>query len=733
MPFYSHSDKTLLSSHCYAVAEKAKNLVSSIHGVDADAAFWAGLFHDTGKLNPYYQVAFTTGRGPRDAPPSKYIPMHAPFSAFATENYLQLGNKQTIAKAVSCIHGHHSRLAKEPYRLDDYRGSDAKHKVKIVLDEIESRLPDFWKEVSQMAPTLQENIDDAAKLKWREGMRYLITTTKDTGPALFFEMGVLFSALLQADRGSFGPWETPHFDVRLDTNILIAKDKKDPLDNMRSTFQSDLAKRNDFLGQVMVLEAPTGIGKTKLFLDITNKLSKQRKLERVYYFSPLLALTDDFEKKLSKAVGPLSTEVLVYNHIFKGTLQAKEEQRLASERATSKDEVTEMEEEYEELGWNFKVESFNKKFIVTTTQRLLLTLFSNYHKDKLKLLSLKNSILILDEVQMIPRALLPATVELLSMFAKRAGSVVLLVSATVPAALAGYQRLQTSTQLQEEYLSKTKKRVLYLPDAPLSVNGNKALIMLNTRKKAFEYAKKAGCDFYITSGIRKADRMGVIDTLNKTANARVVATQVIEAGVDISFDAVYRELAPLDSIVQVMGRLNREAKEEDAVLTVFNKDNNPVPYGNLEFELSKKFFEKHQETNSMALLHHLRNSYYPELDNRNKTMQEDIQELDGYICEQRFSEVYQFVRRRIGEESYSVYVPRTEIALSRLISAFLDKRRLPLNELNSISANFPASASKKHKDIFDKRLTEHGIYAPREGTLNEFYDERFGLDIWLGK
>ena len=45
----------------------------------------------------------------------------------------------------------------------------------------------------------------------------------------------------------------------------------------------------------MVLKAPTGIGKTKIFLDIVNRLSQKRAFERVFYFSPLLALTEDFE------------------------------------------------------------------------------------------------------------------------------------------------------------------------------------------------------------------------------------------------------------------------------------------------------------------------------------------------------------------------------------------------------------------------------------------------------
>ena len=66
----------------------------------------------------------------------------------------------------------------------------------------------------------------------------------------------------------------------------------------------------------------------------------------------------------------------------------------------------------------------------------------------------------------------------------------------------------------------------------------------------------------------------------------LVSTQVVEAGVDISFSEIYREVAPLDNIIQVMGRLNREGNDNNALLSIFQSDNDHRPYSEVEYNES---------------------------------------------------------------------------------------------------------------------------------------------------
>ena len=109
----------------------------------------------------------------------------------------------------------------------------------------------------------------------------------------------------------------------------------------------------------------------------------------------------------------------------------------------------------------FERESFNKELIITTTQRLLMVLYSNEPADKEKLLSFKNSFLIIDEVQTIPKVLLPNFISLLKALTEKYNSKILLVSATIPDELQGLPKLATPKEVEDQYLQMTAKRIEY--------------------------------------------------------------------------------------------------------------------------------------------------------------------------------------------------------------------------------------------------------------------------------
>jgi CRISPR-associated endonuclease/helicase Cas3 len=169
-------------------------------------------------------------------------------------------------------------------------------------------------------------------------------------------------------------------------------------------------------------------------------------------------------------------------------------------------------------------------------------------------------------------------------------SKILLVSATIPFELSSLPEIKIPDSLVKSYLDKTQKKILFIENLTLSNifdREKRILIMANTRKKTANIFNRIKCQqkeenveedsknsneqkvlYYMSTGIRKKDRIRIIDQLTQSKNQQekqenrkgviVVSTQVIEAGVDISFSHIYREAAPLDSIVQVMGRLNRE-------------------------------------------------------------------------------------------------------------------------------------------------------------------------------
>ena len=158
--------------------------------------------------------------------------------------------------------------------------------------------------------------------------------------------------------------------------------------------------------------------------------------------------------------------------------------------------------------------------------------------------------------------------------------------------------LNTPDEVKESYLRLTSKRIEFkaasdvLLEVPGLVSNERVLFMVNTRRKARKLYEdisrlKSGV-VYLSSGIKKCARKKAVEDLHSSGTATVVSTQVMEAGVDVSFTRMYREVAPLDNIVQAMGRLSREGEVAEPVLSVFHLDDDYRPYSELEMNLSKQ-------------------------------------------------------------------------------------------------------------------------------------------------
>jgi CRISPR/Cas system-associated endonuclease/helicase Cas3 len=207
---------------------------------------------------------------------------------------------------------------------------------------------------------------------------------------------------------------------------------------------------------------------------------------------------------------------------------------------------------------------------------------------------------------------------------------------------------------------------------------------------------------------------------------------VLEAGVDVSFAEVYREVAPLDNIVQVMGRLNREGEAKNPKLYIFQKDLDHLPYSELEYQESLKILKKVK--NSKELYDKL-DSYYERVSAKNVQNANRIEELDRLIHDMDFEGVSRFVNNHVfADEGHSMIVPETEQDLKRISEALkstqkIDKRSF--KSYSSLTANIPASSLKIVRDYLDQELLEKGILIPKEGCLQDVYDVEVGLDKWI--
>ncbi len=719
--FLSHpieDEKHSLVNHLLDVGRTSKEIFSQTNFLNTSLPFYSGLLHDIGKINPFYQKMFHETKNRKQVEEKMletYVQEHSRFSAWAADKLLQKSglDYDTVEKIMVLIYGHHSKIRKNLGKIS--RGT----KFTVTQNAIALALSDFSSQISGN-PELSKLNWDSCSEKFSRPMNFDVELKSKNSPDDYLEMSCAFSCLLQADRGSFESWYVPNFDLKLQTQSLISDS---PLGKIRTDFQKQVMDNFDEAQGISIINAPTGIGKTKVFLDIINQYSENKDVERIFYFSPLLALTEDFESKIASVISKNQQEdILIYNHLYSGSLQDKREE--GETRISNR--------------WIFENESFNKKFVITTTQRLLMTIYSNKSRDKMKMASFRNSVLIVDEVQTIPKSILSNLKEIFKKMNQYMGTKFILVSATIPHEISDIKRVELSSETLRDYLSQTKKQISLQPLDVKTIPIKKTLVMANTRKKAVQLYSEVNQEhqdkkiIYISTGIRKKDRVRIIKDLPKICEYALVATQVVEAGVDIDFSHVFREQAPLDNLIQVMGRLNREGKNPEAKLVIYPTDGNPIPYSPLEFQVTQ---EKILGITNSVQIYDILDQYYSEISKRNTSNSEATEELERLIARMDFDGVWEFVRNKVFQEDSrdTVFIPDIEDWDEVKNGLLCGVTRESFKEFGDLTASLPISLDKVGAEFFDEKLMEKNILLPKKEHLETIYDKDMGLDKWIIK
>jgi len=324
------------------------------------------------------------------------------------------------------------------------------------------------------------------------------------------------------------------------------------------------------------------------------------------------------------------------------------------------------------------------------------------------------------------------------------------VSATIPDELQGIAKLATPKEVEDRYLQMTFKRIEYRKDA-LDPAGEVALLggeghtlfMFNTRRKALSFFEKMSLfkpdAVYLSTGIRKCDRGEIIQKrLREKEPATVVSTQVLEAGVDVSFSRMYREMAPLDNIVQAMGRLNREGERSEPVLTVFLDDGDHLPYSQLEVEEAKTLIP---QLHSSIELYEALPGYYKKVSAENLRNKNLAKELDDKMRNLNFDDVWDFIKRHAlpAELGDSLLVPNRQewdVVKGQFLSSDSDKDKGKLyKRYAEFMAQLPQSLEKIEclEALLDEELLDKGVLMPKKEQLNIVYDSKVGLDKWVKK
>jgi len=366
---------------------------------------------------------------------------------------------------------------------------------------------------------------------------------------------------------------------------------------------------------IYFLEAPTGSGKSNTAFNLSFKLFEEDKnLKKIYYVYPFNTLVEQNLNILNKIFENNKTvadKIAVINSIY----PIKEDEKYIKYRSKDKDEKDFNEEYYEKILLDRQF--LNYPVILTTHVSLFNTMFGANKEDTFAFHQLANSVIVLDEIQSYKNTIWTEIISFLKGFAKILNIKVIIMSATLPdlnMLAVNKNNVCNLIKDREKYFSnpKFKDRVIVnyeLIDAEEPLEALYEHVLKNSKRKKkilIEFIKKQSAyDFFkrlqekdlntnvllMTGDDNSIERNKIINAISSKEceenGVILVATQVIEAGVDIDMDIGYKDISKLDSDEQFMGRINRSCKRSGEVY-FFDLDRMDKIYKD-DFRVNKEF------------------------------------------------------------------------------------------------------------------------------------------------
>jgi len=443
----------------------------------------------------------------------------------------------------------------------------------------------------------------------------------------------------------------------------------------------------------IIAQAPTGTGKTEAALLWA---AKQRR-PRLLYVLPNTSTIEGLVPRMERYFGSVSA---VHGH----TLQSLLEKGLEDRKL-----------------W---VKTLNSSVSLLTADQLLLSAVRYGHWE-VSLFNLLNSAVVFDEIHAYEPRLLGVLKEHIRLLGEAAPPV-LFISATVPEVVRDL--IGGDCMVDCNLSHRERHRITYLPDIIFDVQEEilkharkdlKVLVVVNTVSRAvtlYEMLKESGFPVYMHHGrFTKEDAKRNIEKILEIPKGITVTTQVAEVSLDIDYDVLFTEIAPIDALIQRMGRVNRYGRQGISDVYVCEVDRS-APYGVEYVEAAR------------SLLSGMKKHRLSDVQER-QIVEEGYRNLKGLIIE-RFQDGVEIYRRVLQETKGVLEIGVSRAAILKEIHDKLFVEAVPEALIGELPEEDKLAVLKKLVRVPIHYLVKGKVYEHPELKTNIVkakYDSEKGL------
>lgn len=585
MTLYAHTDDSngglvcqRLEDHLSAVSEMASAFAARFGMKDWGRAL--GILHDAGKSSEAFQRRLQGS--------AQHVDHSTAGAKIALDRYGEYGVGRLMAYSIT---GHHGG---KPNGISSSQG------VGPSLTPLEQRLQKEVEPYDAFFDLLNDSDRLALPLASELGLPFVPhrkTAPSNDVSARCFSVYVLarmlYSSLVDADyldtehfmapdasqaRNDQKRASIPELLEMLQAHLATKSSTDSPVNRARQAVLSDCVAAAEQKPGIFSLTVPTGGGKTLSSLAFALKHAEQYGMDRVIVAIPFTSIVEQTAAVLKSIFG--SGAVLEHHSNY---------------------DFSDLDDE-EGYAQRLTAQNWDAPIVVTTNVQLFESLFANKPGKSRKVHSIANSVIILDEAQTLPDSLLTLSLAMLEELTFGYGTTIVLCTATQPALDMVWpfgSKPREITVHKDSFVEAFGSRVVYETAGVLEKDQlisqlseyHQVLCVVGTKAEACEIyrelVRQADKDdmahdqgplnargyFHLSAAMTPSHRSEVLDQirqrLKKGKRCIVVSTQLVEAGVDVDFPVVYRELAGIDSLVQAAGRCNREGRNDSGIVRIF--------------------------------------------------------------------------------------------------------------------------------------------------------------------